>query len=75
MASNTKQLTPRQLDALARVAKYYGRTWKSTLRQAWMTGQYGCYMEDREALQNVRNSYGPSWLANLKLPAKDENNG
>lgn len=62
-----KDLSPEQLAALQRVAKYYGRRWKDSLRQAWMTGQYGCYM-DAPQLQQIRNTFGPSWLVRFKLP-------
>jgi hypothetical protein len=60
------QLTAQQLAAVRQVAKYYGRTWKQSLREAWMTGQYGSYM-DAPVLQQIRNSFGPSWLVRFRL--------
>ena len=60
-------LTAEQLAALQQVAKYYGRTWKQSLRDAWMTGQYGAYM-DAGILQSIRNQFGPAWLMGFRLP-------
>jgi hypothetical protein len=65
-----KQLTVEQHDALAEFARYNGRTWKAELRQAWMTGHYPAITKDTASLQQVRNSFGPTWLTRFKLSAK-----
>ena len=59
-----------QLEALQQFAHRNGRTWKSVLRQAWMTGQYpvDCDCYDSNLLQQVRNAFGPSWLMRFHLP-------
>jgi hypothetical protein len=57
--------------ALAAFANRNGRTWKSKLRDIWMTGHYSS--DDNSAsLQQVRNQFGPSWLVNYKLPKYEE---
>ncbi len=53
--------TPEQIAALKQFAKENGRYWKSALRESWMNGIY-CTQADTAALQQVRNSFGPSWL-------------
>lgn len=62
-----KQLTAEQLAALRTYAAEHGRYWKSTLHDAWMTGNYDG-SADSGALQLVRNAFGPSWLTRFKLP-------
>ncbi len=52
-------LTAEQLEAIQQFAKQYGRTWKSALREAWMTGDYGTF-ETSNLLQQIRNTFGPS---------------
>jgi hypothetical protein len=59
-------LTPAQLEALCKWASTHGRTWKSSLRTAWMTGNYDGF-EGACYLQQIRNTFGPSWLCNLRL--------
>jgi|SRR5882724_13204734 len=58
---------PKQYAALLAYAASHGRTWKAQLNHAWMTGQYDAG-DDSSALQQVRNSFGPSWLVRFKLP-------
>jgi hypothetical protein len=56
------KLTAEQLKAIKEYAAANGRNWKSALRHDWETGQsYG-------DLQQIRNSFGPSWLVNFRLP-------
>jgi hypothetical protein len=57
-------LSPSQLDALRAFADANGRTWKSKLNLAWSTGRYCDYngADDDGSLQQVRNTFGPSWL-------------
>jgi hypothetical protein len=53
--------TREQLDALGNFAANEGRTWKAALRHAWETGDYPTG-SDSASLQQLRNTYGPSWL-------------
>lgn len=61
-----KQPTAEQLNALAHYAAAHGRTWKSQLNHAWMTGDYWS-SDQSNYLQQVRNEFGPSWLVRFKL--------
>lgn len=63
--------TIEQLDALKTFANANGRTWKSNLRQAWMTGRYSDYpgTDRSDLLQQIRNGFGPSWLVRFSLKA------
>ena len=63
------QPTAEQLAALASYAKSYGRQWKANLRQSWMTGNY-LAGDNAPALQQIRNTFGPSWLVRFKLPTE-----
>ncbi len=66
-----QKLTDEQMDALQQFAYRNGRTWKSQLNRAWMTGCYSEYeggSQYASALQQVRNEFGPTWLTNFKLP-------
>lgn len=58
-------LTDEQANAIRDYAKANGRTWKSKLREAWMTGRYERYDNSAE-LQTIRNTLGPAWLVNYK---------
>ena len=62
------QPTEIQMQALRGFAARHGRTWKSKLLDHWMSGA-----EHREPdhgpLREVRNMFGPSWLARFKLPS------
>lgn len=40
--------------------------WKSKLNEKWMNGRYSCE-DDSAGLQQIRNSFGPSWLVKFKL--------
>ena len=59
-----------QMEALKAWATLYGRNWKSSLRDAWMTGDYGSF-EQSNYLQQLRNTFGPSWLVSFRLPKSD----
>lgn len=54
--------TAEQWAALQRFSTAYGRTWKQTLRDAWMDGNYPCNEDDASLLQQLRNQFGPRWL-------------
>lgn len=66
MARTVPSLPADEVAALLRYAGANGRTWKSKLLDAWMTGR-----DEREpdagALRRVRNSIGPSGLMALRL--------
>lgn len=62
-----KQPTTEQLIAIRKYARIEGKRWKASLRQAWMTGDYGVHGDVSPLLQQVRNSFGPSWLVKFKL--------
>jgi hypothetical protein len=55
----------KQIEALKAWATIYGRNWKSSLRQAWMTGEYNGF-ENSHFLQQIRNTFGPSWLVRFR---------
>jgi hypothetical protein len=58
--------TPEQAQAIREWAAQTGRTWKSALREAWMTGDYGAF-EKSNLLQQLRNQFGPTWLTRFSL--------
>lgn len=58
--------TPEQLAALQAFAKTNGRTWKSTLNNYWQNGA-DVRMPNGNLLRQVRNEFGPAWLAKFKL--------
>lgn len=60
-------LKPEQLEAIRAFARIEGRNWKGVLRQSWMTGDYGTHGNISNWLQQIRNSFGPSWLVRFKL--------
>lgn len=62
-----KLLTSAQYNALADFSAYNGRTWKSVLRHAWMTGHYPSITKDTASLQQIRNTFGPSWLTRFRF--------
>jgi hypothetical protein len=71
METQTKYYpTEEQIEALKKFANANGRTWKSKLRQAWMSGIYCDYRAtDRvDLLLQIRNSFGPTWLDRFTLP-------
>jgi hypothetical protein len=57
-----QELTAEQLAALRNYADTHGRTWKAQLNHEWMTGT------SRGLLQQIRNSFGPTWLVQFRLP-------
>lgn len=60
------KLTRDQYQALSDWETKYGRTWKSKLRNAWITGNYDAFTGSNY-LQQMRNSYGPSWLVGFRF--------
>ena len=62
-------LTPEQATALRAFAAKYGRAWKQKLRDAWTNATLYQHIEPHHvaALQQVRNTLGPSGLAKVRL--------
>ena len=62
-------LTDVQSAALRAFAAKYGRTWKQKLRDAWSNATLYQHIEPHHvaALQQVRNTLGPSGLAKVRL--------
>jgi hypothetical protein len=62
------QTEQQALDTLRAVKSALGRNYKSAIRQAWMTGDYrGQLLQDWSSqLQQIRNSFGPSWLVRAR---------
>jgi hypothetical protein len=67
-AMTRSQITAEQQDHLQRFAEQEGRLWKARLRESWMRGQQpNLGSETSVVLYALRNSHGPSWLADFKL--------
>ena len=62
-------IRPEQFIALRTFADANGRSWKSKLNIAWSTGRYDDFSgtEDYSSLQQVRNTFGPSWLVKFSF--------
>ena len=58
--------SPDQLAAVAAYAARRGRTWRAELAAAWSTGR-DTAEPDGHLLRQVRNTYGPTWLATVTL--------
>lgn len=61
-----RPLTAEEAEALAAYAREHGRFWKSKLLGEWLRASTA------PALQSLRNSHGPSWLCEYRLPAGGE---
>lgn len=59
-------LSTEELQALRTFANANGRSWKSKLNTAWMTGRYPG-TDDYGTLQLIRNRFGPSWLVRFSF--------
>ncbi|MFC0199617.1 hypothetical protein [Paracoccus rhizosphaerae] len=53
-----------QIDALRAYCAQHGRRWKSRLLAEWLSSTGG----EGPELRQVRNTFGPSWLLNYRLP-------
>jgi hypothetical protein len=62
-----QDLTAEQLAVVEAWAKQHGRTWKADLRAAWANGNYNGF-QGSSLLQQLRNTFGPSWLTAFRLP-------
>jgi hypothetical protein len=58
-------LTADELEAIRAYAKKHGSTWKSKLSDDWMRARA------EATLHRLRNTHGPSWLVEFKLPKED----
>ena len=54
---------------LVQVKARLGRRYKAAISGAWMTGNYAdlCLTAWASQLQNIRNQFGPEWLAAVKV--------
>ena len=74
--TNYRPLTAQELEALQTFAKEQGRTWKSKLSDTyWYNARIWeewngmeCSKDKGYLLHSLRNTHGPSWLADFKLP-------
>lgn len=68
--SDVSELTEDQRNILWHCKAMFPNRWKMMIREAWMTGDYSLLRlkenQDSE-LQLMRNTYGPTWLVNLKI--------
>jgi len=63
-----KELSVNELMCLYQWRRLYPRRWKAELRKSWVNSYYPCVSKQCSfVLQNMRNKYGPSWLAKLNL--------
>ena len=56
-----RPLTTEELKALEAFAEYAGHDWKLQLMYAWRRGAFP------GIIHGLRNTHGPSWLAEFKL--------
>lgn len=56
-----------QMAALVSFAKRNGRCWRARLYNAWCSGRDALEPEGA-LLRQLRNDFGPKWLARVKLP-------
>ena len=66
--------TSAQLNALRGFAQRHGRTWKSKLNAAWASGRDE-RLPDAPLLRQLRNEFGPEWLARFSLASLPAQNG
>lgn len=62
------RVPPKRLrEAVAKFRDANGRGWKEKLNACWMSGNYrGINFSQVALLQQVRNEFGPAWLARVK---------
>ena len=70
----SKELNTDQLAAITSYAAHVGDNWKSTLQADWMRS--GPAVSNWRAMdwafmQQIRNNFGPSWLATFELPVQE----
>lgn len=62
-----KVVNAEQYKALLEVKLLLGEFWKSTLMQAWQNGSDVDLIDDGHLLRQVRNQFGPAWLAKADI--------
>ncbi|QXN71591.1 hypothetical protein RCIROH_92 [Rhodobacter phage RcIroh] len=64
------KLTEEQISELREFAAVEGRNWKAILeKESWWRGLPCRDKNGKEySLYNLRNSHGPTWLANFRFP-------
>jgi hypothetical protein len=72
--STKTEPTAEELSTINAARSCYGGNWKAELAGAWLTGKYsiGLTSNERDALQRIRNSRGPEWLAGFKFEKEGE---
>lgn len=65
--NESPRLSLEQRLALDRFREAHGRNWKSKLSSLWSSGKDESYPQDGALLRQVRNDFGPEWLASAKL--------
>lgn len=61
-----KELNTVQYDRLVNFASSYGSDWRNILLTMWQRGA-DCREPDGHILRQIRNNFGPSWLATFCL--------
>ncbi len=67
---NRDDLTTEERELLAYLYAKFGSRTKPLIQKSWVTGAtgpLGITEHQQQTLQFLRNSRGPSWLANVKL--------
>jgi hypothetical protein len=64
-----KKLTPDQLQAIRDYAVKYGQSWRRVLERDWIRGDYDVSAAEAVLLQQIRDQFGPAWLAQYQFPA------
>lgn len=73
MAVVSADLTAEEFAAVDYVRDLFPKRWKVMIHQAWQTGDYSPITSRNgliATLQQLRNTKGPGWLFNVKLPTK-----
>ena len=60
-----EQPSPEQLEALESFKRSHGSGWKEDLANAWWTGR-DASQPNGHLLRQIRNQFGPQWLANYR---------
>jgi len=71
------QITAEQLNAVQEFIDKYESSnecryrpnvdWRAKLAELWFKGQDANYIEDGHLLRQLRNNFGPAWLATFEL--------
>lgn len=65
---NPKQPSAEQLVAVIAYAQENGKNWKAKLNADWLRAAARLHGRHSPLLQQVRNQFGPDWLAKFELP-------